>query len=479
MPYYSVGSEPERLKSKLKSFFEQLDSFYPDKVVVGLHNKHKKLGERLTKLYREAGYESGNAMLEAYGYSCEKTKRSKKTDEDKAKEKAELIDELKRRINGDIRFKTIASIMEAFPDLGKAIVNTHLTRQDLINAKLITTSDDQLEQLKAIIGKHKNKLPIYSVDDIEKNYPETAELMDQLKNVKNIKNLLITNGILSKKPVKKKAIEKNVTTGTERSGYGDMAYEIPYEYGISTSKFLAKREKVFPKGKLGHALKLIKEILDEIGVKPNEGMVSEEMFDSELLRKMQFAAAEAGYISAKRLLMAYGYEVSNKRSQLTAMVKIIDDEKKSSTQKSEDDIRVEYASLLPVTTEIIDYSGKTFVLSGYFSDNYYDKLNEIIPKKGGVIRSSISGKTDYIVIYGVNSLTRKFEEAVSQKDNKNHVISLVFFEDIAVSLGIRLDQHDKRNFDKFKKNYPDYASLYSNANLEFGTAELTGEYDEN
>lgn len=479
MPYYSVGNEPENLKSKLKSFFEKLDSFYPDKVVVGLHNKHKKLGEHLTKLYREAGYESGNAMLEAYGYTCEKTKRSKKTDEDKAKEKAELIDELKRRINGDIRFKTIASIMEAFPDLSKAIVNTHLTRQDLINAKLITTSNDQIEQLKVIIDKHKNKLPIYSVDDIEKNFPETAELMGQLKSVKNIKNLLIANGILSKKPVKEKIVEKNVSTSTKRFGYDDIAYETRYEYGITSSMFLKKREKVFPNGKLGHALKLIKEILGEIEVATNKGMIKEEMFAPEFIRKMQFAAAEAGFISAKRLLMAYGYEVSNERSQLTAIVKIIDDEMKSDVQESEDDIRVEYASLLPVTTEIADYTGKTFVLSGYFSDYYYDKLYENITEKGGVIRSSISGKTDYIVIYGVNSLTRKFEDAVSQKDNKNHVISLVFFEDIAVSLGIRLDQYDKRDFEKFKKKHPDYDKLYYNADTDFGVAELTGEYDDN
>jgi hypothetical protein len=66
---YTPGNEPENIRKKLENFFEKLDSAYPDKVVKSLHKEHKKWGETLTKLYREIGYESGNALLEAYGYT--------------------------------------------------------------------------------------------------------------------------------------------------------------------------------------------------------------------------------------------------------------------------------------------------------------------------------------------------------------------------------------------------------------------------
>ena len=68
MAYYNPGMEPENLKKKLKSLFEKLDSAYPDKIVIGLHNDHKKWGETVTTLYRELGYPDGKSFLEAYGY---------------------------------------------------------------------------------------------------------------------------------------------------------------------------------------------------------------------------------------------------------------------------------------------------------------------------------------------------------------------------------------------------------------------------
>ncbi len=68
MAYYLPGMEPERIKIRIQTLFDKLDSAYPDKIIVGLHNDHKKWGETVTKLYRELGYPDGKSFLEAYGY---------------------------------------------------------------------------------------------------------------------------------------------------------------------------------------------------------------------------------------------------------------------------------------------------------------------------------------------------------------------------------------------------------------------------
>lgn len=68
MAYYRPGMEPEKLKKRMATLFEKLNSAYPDKNVVGLHSDHKKWGETVTELYRELGYPDGKSFLEAYGY---------------------------------------------------------------------------------------------------------------------------------------------------------------------------------------------------------------------------------------------------------------------------------------------------------------------------------------------------------------------------------------------------------------------------
>ena len=68
MAFYNPGEEPEKLKKRMKTLFDKLDSAYPDKIIIGLHNDYKKWGETVTTLYRELGYPDGKSFLEAYGY---------------------------------------------------------------------------------------------------------------------------------------------------------------------------------------------------------------------------------------------------------------------------------------------------------------------------------------------------------------------------------------------------------------------------
>ena len=69
MPIYSPGNEPDRIKDRIKTLFERVDSAHPDKIIVGLHSNHKKMGETVSEIYKALGYESGKDFLEAYAKS--------------------------------------------------------------------------------------------------------------------------------------------------------------------------------------------------------------------------------------------------------------------------------------------------------------------------------------------------------------------------------------------------------------------------
>ena len=112
---YIPGNEPDDLRKRLNRFFEKLDSAYPDKVVKSLYKDHKKWGETLTKLYRELGYESGNALLEAYGYTVavSDNKGGRMT----AMSSEKVIEEFKSRYADGPVYSSIKELFEANPDL--------------------------------------------------------------------------------------------------------------------------------------------------------------------------------------------------------------------------------------------------------------------------------------------------------------------------------------------------------------------------
>lgn len=114
MAYYNPGAEPENLKKRIRTLFDKLDSAYPDKNIVGLHNEHKKWGETVTKLYKELGYSDGKSFLEAYGYKYG-TKdlnggRPKTTDPEA------IIKELQKRYPNGSPYETAEKLFEANPD---------------------------------------------------------------------------------------------------------------------------------------------------------------------------------------------------------------------------------------------------------------------------------------------------------------------------------------------------------------------------
>ena len=67
MPIYSPGNEPDRIKDRIKTLFERIDSAYPDKIIVGLHSNHKKMGETVSEIYKALGYFPCSALIIACG----------------------------------------------------------------------------------------------------------------------------------------------------------------------------------------------------------------------------------------------------------------------------------------------------------------------------------------------------------------------------------------------------------------------------
>lgn len=145
---YRPGEEPDRIRKRLDTLFEKLDSAYPDKVIVGLHKDHKKWGETVTDLYRQLGYSDGNAFLNAYGYKTETGASGRP----KTVDPMEFMSQLRERYPEGTN-KTIKELQEDNSDLPwKSVLNrsseffgttlsAYLKKEGILRARTSTVSD--------------------------------------------------------------------------------------------------------------------------------------------------------------------------------------------------------------------------------------------------------------------------------------------------------------------------------------------------
>ena len=117
---YPPGKEPEQIKKKLFDLFEKLDSAYPDKIIVGLHNEYKSLGKKVTSLYRLLGYPDGNSFLTAYGYSAGTSANSGGRP---SSDPMLIINELKKRYPQGSGFTTVKELKADNPDIASKFQN--------------------------------------------------------------------------------------------------------------------------------------------------------------------------------------------------------------------------------------------------------------------------------------------------------------------------------------------------------------------
>ena len=60
---------PESEQRVLNNLLNDLNETYPDKVIRDLAKDHKNWSEKVTRIYKNIGYESREAFLEAYGFT--------------------------------------------------------------------------------------------------------------------------------------------------------------------------------------------------------------------------------------------------------------------------------------------------------------------------------------------------------------------------------------------------------------------------
>lgn len=118
-PLFMSGASrgPLSLEERRERAVADLKNYYPDGRIARLDADHKKLGERLRKLYRELGYSSRREMIESFGFEMpsEKGGRPRSCDFET------VLAELQRRYEdeGKPRPRTTKALFEENPDLAE------------------------------------------------------------------------------------------------------------------------------------------------------------------------------------------------------------------------------------------------------------------------------------------------------------------------------------------------------------------------
>ena len=106
------GNEPEKIKKRMDTLFSKLNTTYSDKNISSLQKDHKKWDETAREISKQLGYASKNDFLRAYGYTIEKTKAGRPSED-----YISVIDELKRRYPDGAPFESVDELKAANPDL--------------------------------------------------------------------------------------------------------------------------------------------------------------------------------------------------------------------------------------------------------------------------------------------------------------------------------------------------------------------------
>ena len=105
-----------RLAAREQRAIEELRSNYPDGIVTSIDTTHKQMGKRLTKLYRDLGYESRADMLAALGFTLVVSTGGRQAVDHEA-----LFAELERRYEGKAKPTSIGILKHENPDLSATI----------------------------------------------------------------------------------------------------------------------------------------------------------------------------------------------------------------------------------------------------------------------------------------------------------------------------------------------------------------------
>lgn len=194
-----IKIEDPKLAAKVDRIIEQLKEYYPDGKVVRIGSDHKKLSERIGKVYKEIGYQSRDDFFTAYGFEVVRRKPGHPFTTD-AKE---VLAELHRRYDGKALCTTAKEPIEENPDLKgklKTLQNNSVKdfgdgfKNILVGEGLLAvkervaarefTREEMDEALKDLEGKVKaSENQPTTIAELKKAYPDYARAIAFLPKV--------------------------------------------------------------------------------------------------------------------------------------------------------------------------------------------------------------------------------------------------------------------------------------------------------
>lgn len=203
------GQEPAYLKNRMDTLFAKLDEAYPDKVIVSLQKDHKKWAERIREFYRALGYPDGNTFLEAYGYTVQKGKAGRHSNNH-----MEIIQELQRRYPDGSPYNKLGDLLEANTDLKLKTLNNNaqslfgMSLADYLKSIGLLQPRDFKRELEELVAQLRLRYPDpenlpKTVDAIKKeNADLPVEKLVYARNYLNIgiKEYLQQAGVLAPTP---------------------------------------------------------------------------------------------------------------------------------------------------------------------------------------------------------------------------------------------------------------------------------------
>ena len=186
---------PESEQRVLDNLLRDLNETYPDKVIIRLQQDHKKWYEKVTRLYKNIGYSSRDEFLAAYGFTEEKGKSGRPTNDLNA-----IVEDLLSRYEGDKYVTSIDQLKNDNPDLAPKLkslqnkakdlfgmsFNNFLKEKGVFKSDKLAAEDKNKEyetKLAVIFGELKKR---YEGKELPRTLVELKESNADLENIANI-----------------------------------------------------------------------------------------------------------------------------------------------------------------------------------------------------------------------------------------------------------------------------------------------------
>ena len=269
---------PESEKRVLDNLLRDLKETYPDKVIRNLGRDHKNWSEKVTRLYKNIGYESRDEFLAAYGFTTEEKTKGRPSDDLDA-----IVEELIGRYKGNKYVTSLDQLKEENPDLAPKFKNLQNKAKDLfgmsfnkyLKEKGVFQSDKSAAEERA--REYREKLDAI-IDELKKRYegvelPKTiVELIEANSDIEDIANIgtwidkayhrhgleyLVELGLVCKKEKKPEKTEEEIAAANFRKLSPEQKLEIVTE---------ELKKRVAADGERVHTIELLREKYPDLPV---------------------------------------------------------------------------------------------------------------------------------------------------------------------------------------------------------------------